>query len=214
MKKTILALCAHNDDQIIGAGGTLIKYAKEGYNLITVIFSHGETSLPLEKDEITIQTRISEAEESDKILGGKRLIFLGLKDGKITEEIDKKKIKKRVVKIIRELKPEKIFTHSSDDTHPDHRTVYQLVKSLIDDKMIKCDVYSFEIWTLIKMKNRDKPKMVVDVTNTFKQKIRAFKAHKSQKSTIITLLWNIYLQAMLNGLNNDCKYAEVFEKIN
>ena len=78
MSSIVWVICAHNDDQTIGAGGTLIKYAREGHDIVTVIFSHGETSIPLQKSEITIQTRIQEAEESDKIMNGKRLIFLGL----------------------------------------------------------------------------------------------------------------------------------------
>lgn len=213
-KKSILVLCAHNDDQILGAGGTLIKYIRKGYELTTVIFSYGEASLPHEKDDITIQTRIQEGEESDKILGGKRIIFLGLKDFKLSEEVKDKKVKEKIINILNNIKPEKVFTHSSNENHPDHKAVNRLVTELIKEKKIKCDVYAFHVWSLISLKNRDQPRLVVDVSDTFRQKIKSFKCHKSQKMTGFSVLWNIYLQAFLNGLNNDCKYAEVFEKIN
>jgi len=36
-KETILVLAAHNDDQAIGAGGTLAKYAQEGKKVISLL---------------------------------------------------------------------------------------------------------------------------------------------------------------------------------
>ncbi len=67
-KDTILVVCAHNDDQLFGAGGTLAKYVKEGKRVVVVIFSYGELSHPwLKKDSIQ-KTRLDECEESDKII--------------------------------------------------------------------------------------------------------------------------------------------------
>lgn len=211
---SVLVLCAHNDDQILGAGGTLIKYTNDGANLTTVICSYGESSNPLEKDNITINTRIHEAEESDKILGGKRIVFLALQDLKLSDELTRPEIKEKVAKLINETKPDKIFTHSDEDNHPDHKAVNRFIKELVKDKIINCDVFTFQVWSFIGFKNRDTPKLVVDVSDTFKKKIKSFDCHKSQRATRITVLWNIYLQAFLNGLKNDVKYAEVFEKIN
>ena len=41
MKNTVLVICAHPDDEIIGAGGTIATYAREGKDVITIIFSNG-----------------------------------------------------------------------------------------------------------------------------------------------------------------------------
>ena len=49
--------------------------------------------------------------------------------------------------------------------------------------------------------------------NTFKTKIEAFQLHKSQFLAKMSLMWNVYVQAILNGFNNHMKYAEVFYKI-
>jgi LmbE family N-acetylglucosaminyl deacetylase len=45
-KGTVLVIVAHNDDHIIGAGGTLAKYAQEGKKVRTIIMSYGESSHP------------------------------------------------------------------------------------------------------------------------------------------------------------------------
>lgn len=55
--------------------------------------------------------------------------------------------------------------------------------------------------------------MVVDISETFKTKIKAFKVHKSQKMAIFSLLWSVYAKAFFEGLNNGFKYGETFQKI-
>ncbi|MBI2549293.1 PIG-L family deacetylase [Candidatus Woesearchaeota archaeon] len=211
MADTIITFCAHNDDQILGAGGTLAKYARQGYEVYTYIFSYGEQSHPWLKGEITAEMRIKEAHASDKVLGGKDIFFFGLKEGHFREEIQEKGIKEQMEAIIAEKQPKKIFTHSLDDPHPDHRVVYETVLEIT--QKIDCEVYSFNVWNLFNFKERDLPKLVVDISDTFSLKLDSFARHKSQKMTMISLLWKVYLQAIINGLRHHAKYAEVFYKI-
>ena len=212
-KETILVLAAHNDDQVIGAGGTLAKYVKEGKQFITVVFSYGERSHPHLKPEVIIEARKKEAEDCDKILGGSGIIYLNLQEGKFPQEFKDKKIKTKITNIIKKSKPSKIFTHSIDDPHPDHRAIYKLIDDIIKEDKLKCDVYSFDIWNIIKIKHRDKPKLVVDITKTFEKKVKALQVHESQKLAVTSLLWKMYIKDFTNGFNNNCKYAEVFIKL-
>ncbi|MFT4304723.1 MAG: PIG-L deacetylase family protein [Candidatus Woesearchaeota archaeon] len=213
MSENILFFCAHNDDQIVGAGGTIAKYSKEGKKIITIIFSYGEKSHPWIKPEHIVNTRINEAIKSNDILGGDKVIFFDLKEGNFKEDFKNKSIDKKIIKIINEYNPEKIFFHSEDDPHPDHIAVNKFIMDLIKNKTIKCDVYSFDVWTFIDFKSKTKPKMVVDISNTLTTKVKAFKTHKSQKFALFSLLWSIYLKAFLNGINYGYKYAEVFNKV-
>lgn len=212
-KEKILILCAHNDDPVFGIGGTIAKYSKQGKIVKTVIFSFGEKSHPHLKPEVITKKRVKESLNSDIILGGKGITYLGLKEGKFPDEIEKKGIKEVVRRIIEKEKPNKIFTHSINDAHHDHRAVYSFVKGLIDEIKYKGDVYLFGVWSPVRIKNRDLPKMVVDVTETFDKKIEAIKAHESQQLTILSLLWNVYMKAIMNGWSNNCRYAEVFYKL-
>lgn len=211
-KGNILVVCAHNDDQIIGVGGTLVKFAKEGYNITTVIFSYGEKSHPWMKKHVTKRIRKREAEKSNEVMGISEPRFLGLSEGNFHKELTQEK-KKELVNIITRVKYSKIFTHSVDDPHPDHQTVYSIVKELIKNNNVKSDIYMFDVWNPVRLRKRNLPQLVVDITETFKTKIRAFKTHQSQKMTIFTLLWNVYAQALIQGLNHGYKYAEVFRKL-
>lgn len=212
-KGNILVICAHNDDQIIGVGGTLVKYVKEGFKVTTIIFSYGEKSHPWMKKHVTKRVRKTEAEKSNEIMGISEPIFLGLQEGKFKEELTNSK-QKELNKILKRIKYAKVFTHSVDDPHPDHQVVYSTVKDFVRKGLIRSDVYMFDVWNPVRLKKRNMPQLVVDITDTFKTKIKAFKAHKSQKMTILTLTWNVYAQALINGLNHGHKYAEVFRKLN
>ena len=49
-KDIILVVAAHPDDEVLGCGGTLAKYAKNKNNIVNVLFiSDGESSRPVSK---------------------------------------------------------------------------------------------------------------------------------------------------------------------
>ena len=205
--------CAHNDDQIIGVGGTLAKYAKEGKNVYTYIFSYGESSHPHFNRKTIVETRVKESQKCDEIMGGSGVIYFGLREAHIKEDFKEKKIEKIIKMVLKEKKPTKIFTHSIDDPHPDHRAVLEIILNIIKKTKYKCDIYSFDIWNPINVRKRNQPKMVVDITKTFDKKIKAFKCHKSQIMTLVPMIPAIYSRAMINGVNYGYKYAEVFIKL-
>lgn len=211
--ESILFFCAHNDDQIIGAGGTIAQYAMEGKEIYVYIFSYGEGSHPHLKRKVIIRERVMESKKSDKILGVKETVYFGIKEGRFASELSKGKMVSKIKKIIEYHMPSKIFTHSLDDPHPDHRAVYHSISSISRRIGFKGDLYSFEIWNVLNFRKTNCPKLVVDITDTFHKKVKAFRVHESQKFTIITLMWNIRLKALLNGFNNRVKYAEVFQRI-
>lgn len=207
-KEAILIFCAHNDDQTIGAGGTIKNCIKNNKKAYTYIFSYGESSHPHLKPEVVAKMREKESIQAARILGDE-IHYLGLKEGKFIETFNKDEIKK----IIKKINPTKVFTHSPDDMHPDHRAVYKIIKKTLKGMNYKGDMYAFDVWNLFSFKTRDYPKLFMDISDTFKDKLKALEKHKSQILAIILLKWNIYLKAFVNGINNNCKYAELFHKI-
>lgn len=206
-KRTMIVVCAHNDDQLLGAGGTIRKYVDEGIKVCTYIFSYGETSHPHLRPEIIARTREKESLRAARILGDE-IHYFSIKEGHFSTfnpEILKDIIKKK--------KPFRIFTHSPDDPHPDHKDVLKITKKVIEEIDYKGDFYVFDVWNLFSIKTRDNAKLFVDISDTFKKKIEAFKKHKSQTSTMISLGWSIYVKAIMAGWNNHCKYAELFYRI-
>lgn len=212
-QECILIICAHSDDQIFGPGGTAAKYAKEGKKVFTIIFSYGESTHPHYKKELAITTRVKEAQEVDKFIGGEGVIFLGIEENKFIEQFNAKKMYPKLKRIILQHKPVTIFTHSLDDPHPDHRATNRLLLETLDWMKYKCDVYMFDVWTFLNFKKQHYPKIIIDISSTFKTKIKALKMFKSQKIALTTLLWSVYARAWFQGKINKTKYAEVFYKI-
>jgi LmbE family N-acetylglucosaminyl deacetylase len=217
-KETVLVIVAHNDDHIIGAGGTLAKYAQEGKKVRTIIMSYGESSHPHLKPKVIIERRYKESIESDKILGGNGLVYLGLKEGKFLQEFRKKKLRDKLAFLIRREKPSKVFTLGPGDMHPDHNAVWRIVEDLMKSKDITCPVYAFEVWSAVQTFKRDAPKLVVDVSDTYHLKSKALKAHKSQVKHLFpfipALQFKVWLHALTHGWKHGCRYAEVFYKLN
>jgi len=210
---SVLIICAHSDDQIFGPGGTVAKYAKEGKKVHTIIFSYGEMGLPIHQREYAVKMRVKESLDVDKFLGGHGVVFLGLEEAKFAEQFQKKNLYPRLKKLILQYKPSMIFTHSIDDPMPDHRALNKIVLETIDKMRYKCDVYMFDVWTIFNFKKRHYVRILVDISDTFKMKIKALKMFESQKLSLFSLMWSVYLRAWLSGKEIKAKHAEVFYKI-
>lgn len=132
----LLTVLAHPDDESFGMGGTLARYAAEGVDVHIAIATDGVAGSVAEGYEHTLQAlaavRREELEAAVAILGG-HLHQLGYRDsGYIGDpanqhpeafiNADEHEAIGRVVKMIREVRPQVVITH--DETggyfHPDH----------------------------------------------------------------------------------------------
>lgn len=211
-QKTIMTVCAHNDDQIIGAGGTIVRHVQQGGKAVTLVMCFGEMSHPHLRREVVVKTRVKESDRAKKIIGDE-VFYFGLPEGDIAETAQKRRIKEKLKIMIHKYKPEKIFTHSTDDPHPDHRATLKVLLAAVDEIGYRGEVYTFDVWNPVNIRRRNSPKLVVDITETFHKKLQSFKVHKSQKLTFLFLTWQVWLRAFLAGWNNKCRYAEVFYKL-
>lgn len=212
-KGPVLVICAHSDDQIFGCGATIAKHAEEGRDVNIIIFSYGEMSHPWLKKKYIAALRKEESERASEIIGAKDTVFLGLSEGKFSEEFKEKNVTKQLEGLFKKYKPAIIYTHAVDDPLPDHRSVFTLVNGFCDTIAYRGDVYSFEVWNPINLQKRDVPIVVVDVSSTFKTKMQALACFKSQKLTMLSLKWSMYWRAIKGGRQNGYKYAEVFYKM-
>ena len=210
-KESIIFFGAHNDDPLIGAGGTIARYASQGKRVQVVIFSYGTSSHPWLKEKEIKKTRLKEARKADRVLGDFNTLYLGLSEGRFEQEIEGKKA--LLKEMIDELKPARIFTHSADDPHPDHRAVNSIISALTAELGYKGEIYSFDIWNPFNIRQRDRPKLIIDITDTFHKKIKALRLHESQWVTLLTMVPATWVRAVANGLDNRMKYAEVFAKL-
>src|SRR5690606_23917511 len=111
--KTILAIGAHPDDIEFGCGGTMAKLAAEGANLHFVVVTDGNRGSrqhEVEKQAL-IASRKQEQAAAAKVLGATEVIFLDEEDGNLIADIS---LKEKIVRVVRKIKPDAIFTHDPD----------------------------------------------------------------------------------------------------
>jgi mycothiol S-conjugate amidase len=136
LKKVLLAVLAHPDDESYGMGGTLARYVAEGVDVHVVIATDGAAGSVADEwtgdRERLAEARALELEAAAKVLGV-TLHLLGYRDsGYINDpagehpdafvQADEAEAIGRVVYLIRKLRPQVVITH--DETggyyHPDH----------------------------------------------------------------------------------------------
>ncbi len=213
----ILVVVAHSDDQILGVGGTIARYLDQGHTVKTIICTDGELTHPHFKKEVIKDIRRKESEKADEFLGGDGVLFMGLSEGKLISLLKKKTPPPFLADMLSSFKPDLIFTHALDEAHPEHIAVAQYVLSTYDSAPAslkkKLAVYSFGVWRLVKWKQRNTPRMVVDISSYFTKKIQAIRLFKSQKLAMFTLIASVYIKAITSGFRYQKNFVEVFYKL-
>ncbi|MGM5483698.1 MAG: PIG-L deacetylase family protein [Nanobdellota archaeon] len=217
--RPVLIFCAHPDDEVIGPGGTIAEYTRKGIEVKVIIFSGGEMSNAFYKKNKLLNIRKKESEKAAKILGISKITYLGLTDMKLSSQVQEKKVKARIKKIIKTNDPSKTFTHAIDDMlYKDHKAVHDCVLDIMKEinserkESENLPLYTFNIWTL-NIRKRDSPKLVVNITKSFPKKIKALNQFKSQGLALLQLKPVVYIKALLNGWKNECRFAEEFYKV-
>ena len=134
MAKQMLLIFAHPDDESFALGGTIAKYAEQGVNITLVAATKGEAgkAAGICKPEDLGLIREQELLRAAEVLGIEKVIFLGYRDKEvpITPPLE---IAEKLVRIIREVRPQVIITFGSDGAsgHRDHRAMHHFTKSAI-----------------------------------------------------------------------------------
>ena len=140
-QKTLFFVGAHPDDETFGIGGTLAQYSAAGvktYYICATRGEVGEADPEFMKDYASVgDMRWGELKCAAKILGLVDVIHLGYRDSGMPGSPDNKhpqalaaapvdQVAGRLVKIIRELKPQVVVTHDpiGGYRHPDHIAIY------------------------------------------------------------------------------------------
>jgi len=126
MKRSILLVFAHPDDESFGVGGITIKYTRAGVPVDLICATRGEkgTRLEVPDDMDTGTARESELKAAAGILGIRNVYFLGYMDGGL-EQVNFDEIVNSLLVIMQQIQPGVIITFGPDGItgHPDHITI-------------------------------------------------------------------------------------------
>ena len=218
VNKAILGITAHPDDHVSFAG-TIPKLRDKGYKFYEVVLSDAEESgmikngkrvVKVDKQE-QLEVRKKEFTRASKILGTEKVFRLNLENLNI--QYSKKSLFK-LMKIIREIRPEIAFIHHPKDYMHDH-----VAASYLSLEALKTASYSFALHLGENFRvpmvlqfegvNPINPDVLVDITDYFDKKMEVAKIYGSQMGSRSYQL--VESAASFRGYFARAKYAEAFE---
>ena len=86
MKKILFGIFAHPDDEAFGPAGTLLMEAADGVEVQMVTLTLGEAGVNPDNVPNLMDVREKEWRESGRLIGARKLHYLGYKDGQLTND--------------------------------------------------------------------------------------------------------------------------------
>ena len=221
MKIDILAFGVHPDDVELGCSGTLIASSIAGKKVVVVDLTGGELGTRGSKE-----TRKKEAADAARVMLLSARENLEMADGFFQN--DETNIRK-VITVIRKYQPEVVLCNAPEDRHPDHGRSSKLVSDaafLAGLRKIETSLNGIvqEHWrpsyVFHYIQDRYlKPDFVFDISNHFKEKIKAILCYTTQFNTTDAsepetyisnpdFLETIKSRALMFGKRVGVKYAE------
>ena len=206
-KQNILILSPHSDDAELGCGGTISKFLDEGHQILWVVFSTAEESLPigfskdaLKQEFINVANFLGLQKNNYEILGHKV---------RKLQEV-RQDILEKLVLLNKSFRSDIVIGPSLKDFHQDHNVVAsEMIRAFKTSSSILCyelpwNHIEFETQLFVKLskKNIDK-------------KIKMMELYKTQyvaKRHYFTSNFSESL-ATVRGAQINYKYAEAFEVV-
>jgi LmbE family N-acetylglucosaminyl deacetylase len=117
----ILIVAPHPDDEVLGCGGTIRKYADAGASVhVCIVTKSYEPEWSVE----FIRNRPSEVRRVADILGIEKVFFLDFPTVKL-DTIPQKEINEGISSVVRDVKPDTLFIPHYGDLNRDHRLVHE-----------------------------------------------------------------------------------------
>lgn len=179
--RSVLAIAAHPDDEVLGVGGTLAKHAAQGDAVAVLIVTEGSTAQY--NDESMIETKKEAARGCAEILGIDQVRFGELPDMQL-DDVDHTQVNAVIDEVITDLEPDIVYTHTSRDVNKDHQAVHEstLVATRPPGSVER--VLAYEVPSATEWNGSEQatfhPSVFVDISDTLKMKLSAFAEYESE----------------------------------
>lgn len=192
----VLIFFAHPDDGEFMAGGSIIRWAAEGKEVVLCVVTNGShgSNDPNMKREDLIAARENEQRAAAKITGIKDVLFLGYEDCHVE---DSHELRRDMIREIRRYKPDVVigpdptmyFMLDMYINHPDHRKVGEALCAALSPGAPTLPAYREELYDKGFEPHHPKaalfgftgvPNYFVDITDNMDKKIQSVQVHYTQ----------------------------------
>ena len=176
MPKSVLVFAPHNDDEVLGAGGTIRKLAKSGCEVTVCEVTAGASAMLLQDD----------ARKAHKLLGIKNSLFLNLPVCKL-DGLDKAELNAGFCKTVDEIRPEIVLIPHHGDMHLDHRWVAEAAMVAVRPlaapfvkTVLAYETLSETEWNIPSADNAFIPNVWINIGEELPDKLAAMECYASQ----------------------------------
>ncbi len=217
-KMKVLVIAPHPDDEVLGCGGTIKKYASSGNDVYLCVVT--KPYMP-DWTEQYIKEKQEHIAKSNKILGIKETFFLDLPTVKL-DTIEQKKLNDLISSCVERVKPEVLFIPFKGDINKDHQLVSEA--SLVAarpkpgssiKKVLAYEVLSETEWGMANANSIEKvflPNYYEDIEKYMEDKKKAMASYESEVKEYPhpRSLEGLEILAKKRGMEVGLKYAEAF----
>lgn len=185
MKKTILIVIAHSDDETISMGATIRKHIENGDDVFVTSMTDGVSSRK-KTTNIEINERKKSSINASKILGFKWIKNYKFKDN----ELDKHsllEIVNSIEDVKKIVKPNMVYTHCGGDLNIDHRIIANAVLTAFRPQPAEIckEIRLFEVPSATdyghnSITGQFIPNLYVSIGDKWKKKEEALKAYQKE----------------------------------
>ncbi|MBF0363031.1 MAG: PIG-L family deacetylase [Oligoflexia bacterium] len=211
----ILVIAPHMDDEILGCGGTIAKYVRNGKE-VNVIFCANRVYDRV-FDEKKFEEEKNSCLEAKKVINYNKAVFLDLPD----ERLDTLGVQKLLIPLEKEVvnfKPEIVLLPHFGDLHQDHRFVHHsalISCRFLSNPTIKA-LISYEVISSTEQISSKEhyfiPNWYEDITLELDYKLTAMKCYEreSRQYPHPRSIEGIKVRAQIRGVECGVNYAEAF----
>jgi LmbE family N-acetylglucosaminyl deacetylase len=200
MKRSILLVFAHPDDESSSVAGTTAKYTQHGVSVDLICATGGEkgTRLDVPSNIDTATAREAGLRVAANVTGIRDIYLLGYTDGDL-DKADTSEVTSRVMDIMQKVQPEVVITFGPDGIsgHPDHKAISR-VTTLAFEKLAESgsgprklyyvtipesaisEINSDDVERLITRPD-DEVTTIIDISGYLATKVQALEAHSTQE---------------------------------
>jgi LmbE family N-acetylglucosaminyl deacetylase len=172
--RKILVVAAHPDDETLGAGGTIARFAQQGSEVSVCVVCDGVTARHSEVD------RQKEcAEQACDVLGVSRVMFCDLPDQRL-DGLSLVDVIGPIERCVAETRPDIVMTHFEGDVNQDHGVVFNATMVATRPapgtsvRTVLCyETASSTEWAAPLAGKTFAPNLYVDITDTLDKKVEA-----------------------------------------
>ncbi len=185
-KVNVIVIGAHPDDPDGTAGGTAIKFAKLGHNVMFVSLTNGDAGHQSKGGGALARIRRAEAKEAGRRFGVTYKV-LDNHDGELMPTLE---VRHQVIRLIREWNADIVIGPRPYDYHPDHRNTaivlqdaaYMVIVPNVapDTPPLKKNPVFLYAQDRFQKPYPFSPDIAIDISDVIDQKIYAMAAHESQ----------------------------------